>query len=265
VLRLSGAGIAASLAGCIGGLGGGDGGGTDEEYLAAAEGLGLGENWEARRIGAADGWPVEARQDVPHRANDTTWTGVESFESSVENDVWTPPDGWEETAAGDVETMQILNHGAANMEFDPTTLAAHEMFEEQTGIELDVIEIGVDQGNTREQQFLSSGDGQPYAFNVDGILVPVFVQQGYLEVTDVLYPSGAYEPYIPALRSLVEWDLDATREGPTPTAIRTSGRRAWDTSGRTSSRNRGSTPHGSRASGPGTCSRSWARRSREPT
>ena len=200
-----------STAGCLGF--GGDGDGDDEDWNSAVQGLNLGENWRARRIGAADDWPIEQRRQVPDRQNDTTWTDSGAFQSAVENDVWTPPDGWEETAAGDVDSITILNHGAANMEFDPATLAAHELFEEQTGIDIEVIEIGVDQANTREQQFLSAEEPSPHAFNVDGILVPVFVQQGYLELTDGLYPQGSYEPYIPALQSLVRWDLDASREG----------------------------------------------------
>mgnify|MGYP006290082363 FL=1 len=209
LLQTTGAGLAASIAGCLGGNGDGDG----EDFLAAAEALNLGENWQQRRIGAAENWPIEQRRNVPDRQNDSSWTDSGAFESAVENDVWAPPDGWEDTAAGEVESMTILNHGAANMEFDPATLAAHELFTEQTGIDIEVIEIGVDQANTREQQFLSSEEPSPHAFNVDGILVPQFVQQGYLEVTDGLYPEGSYDPYIPALQSLVRWDLDASREG----------------------------------------------------
>ena len=199
----------AALAGCTGG-----GGGDDGEFLSAAEELGLGENWRQRRIERArDGWAVEDRQDLPDRQNDTTWTDTGAFQSAVEADVWRPPDGWDDTPAGDIDTMQVLNHGAANMEFDPATLAAHELFTEVTGIELDVIEVGVDQANTREQQFLSSEEGSPQAFNVDGPLLPEFVAQGSLGVTDVLYPSNAYDPYIPGLRSLVRWDLDESTDG----------------------------------------------------
>ncbi|MFB6221290.1 MAG: extracellular solute-binding protein [Halolamina sp.] len=208
LLKVSGTGLAAALAGCMGG-----GGGGDDDFSSEVEKLNLGENWEQRRIGAADNWPIEKRRQTPNRQEKSTWTDSGAFKSAVENDVWAPPEGWEDTAAGDVETMTVLNHGAANMEYDPATLAAHEMFTEKTGIELDVIEVGVDQANTREQQFLSSEESSPHAFNVDGILVPQFVQQGYLEVTDALYPEGGFEPYIPSLESLVTWDLDSSREG----------------------------------------------------
>ncbi|MEF8800504.1 MAG: extracellular solute-binding protein [Halolamina sp.] len=211
VLKMTGTGLAASLAGCAG-LGDG-GGGNSEDFMAAAEELGLGENWEQRRIGAADDWPIEARRETPDRQNASGWTDSGAFQSAVENDVWAPPEGWDDTAAGDIDSMTILNHGAANMEFDPATLAAHQLFTEKTGIDIEVIEVGVDQANTQEQQFLSSEEPSPHAFNVDGILVPQFVQQGYLEQTDALYPEGGYDPYIPALESLVTWDLDESMDG----------------------------------------------------
>lgn len=152
---------------------------------------------------------MEARRDVPNRQQDQTWTDSQSFQTAP----WEPPEGWQDTIAGDVDSIQILNHGAANMEFDPATLATHELFTEKTGIEIDVLEIGVDQANLREQQFLSAQQGQPHVMNVDGPLTPVFVQQGFLEVVDPLYTSEMWDAYIPALQSLVEWDIDATREG----------------------------------------------------
>jgi multiple sugar transport system substrate-binding protein len=250
LLRLAGVGTMASIAGCSGGgggdtgtgdgdgggdtstsgggdtstsgggststSGGGGGGGTSTGgggFSSTAQALGLGENVEARRIATADDWPMEARQDTPDQQNDTTWTNSGAFQSVVENDIWKPPEGWDDTAAGDVDTLTILNHGAASMEFDPATLAAHELFTEQTGIAIDVIGIGVDQATQREQQVLSSGEGSPQVFNVNGALVPEFVQQGYLETTDVLYPEGSFEPYIPALSNLVSWELDPNYDG----------------------------------------------------
>ncbi|WP_158056310.1 ABC transporter substrate-binding protein [Halorussus halophilus] len=180
-----------------------------DTYLSQAQQLGLSENWQQRRIGAASNWTAQQRQGVPNREQDTTWTNSESFQTAP----WEPPEGWQDTAAGNVDSIQILNHGAANMEFDPATLATHELFEEKTGITVDVLEIGVDQANLREQQFLSSQQSSPHVMNVDGPLTPVFVQQGYLEAVDPLYTEEMWDSYIPALRSLVEWDIDPNRQG----------------------------------------------------
>lgn len=211
LLKLGGAGAIGALAGCIGDLTGG-GGGDGGEWQDAVAKLNLGENWEERRIGAADNWPMSERKKVP-KSGDQSWTNSGAFKSAVQNDVWAPPDGWDDTPAGDVDSIQIINHGDANMEFDPATLAAHEMFTEKTGIEVKVNAIPAEQATQREQQVLSSEKKAPHAMNVDGSLVPEFVAEGWLEVTDALYPEGAYEPYIPALQNLVEWDLDSTREG----------------------------------------------------
>lgn len=178
-------------------------------YLEEANRIGFTDDWRARRIDVADDWPIESRRDVPNRSQDQTFRGTESFSTAP----WEPPEGWDDTIAGEVDTLQILNHGAANMEFDPATLATHELFVEKTGIEIEVLEIGVDQANLREQQFLSAEQGEPHVMNVDGPLVPVFVQQGFLEVVDPLYADDMWDAYIQALRSLVEWDLDRTREG----------------------------------------------------
>lgn len=180
------------------------------EYLQAAAGLGFDENLFERRVESANGWSISDRDGLPDRGSDTSFRGTTALEMAP----WEPPAGWEDTPAGDVDTLQILNHGAANMRFDPATLATHELFEEKTGISIEPIEIGVEQANLKEQQFLGAGKGEPHVMNVDGPLTPVFVQQGYLEVVDPLYPTeDAWEPYIPALRSLVEWNIDATRSG----------------------------------------------------
>jgi multiple sugar transport system substrate-binding protein len=181
----------------------------DDEYLNEARKLGLADNWQQRRVDVADDWSMDARSDVPNRQEDSTWTDSESFQTAP----WEPPEGWQDTIAGEVDTLQILNHGAANMEFDPATLATHELFEEKTGITIEPLEIGVDQANLREQQFLSAQQGEPHVMNVDGPLTPVFVQQGFLEQVDPLYTDEMWDTYIPALRSMVEWGIDPRTEG----------------------------------------------------
>jgi len=201
--------LTATAAASVMGMTGTVQGQQDDTYLQAARSIGFDQNWQQRRIQAASDWPMEQRMDVPDRQQDTTWTGTGSFQSAP----WEPPEGWQDTIAGEVDSIQILNHGAANMEFDPATLATHELFEEKTGITVEPLEIGVDQANLREQQFLSAQQGEPQVMNVDGPLTPVFVQQGFLEVVDPLYTSEMWDSYIPALRSLVEWDINPRLEG----------------------------------------------------
>ncbi|MFB6160888.1 MAG: ABC transporter substrate-binding protein [Haloferacaceae archaeon] len=208
LLKMSGAGLAASLAGCAG-LGGGGGGGGGN-YDEAVQELGISENWQQRRIQqAVDNWPMDKRLQVP-KSGATTWTNSGAWQSAVDNNAWAPPEGWDDTAAGDVDKIQILNHGAANMQYDPATLATHELFTEQTGIEVDVLAVPAEQATTRQQQFLSSGEGKPHAFNVNGPLAPVFIEEGWLQIVDPLYPDGSVEPYIPALSSLMQWDIGPT-------------------------------------------------------
>ena len=234
VLRLTGIGALATIAGCAdssdsgsgttdggdGGTAAGDGssgdgsGGTpsgsaDSEFMSAAMELGLTDNWRARRIDVREDWSMDARRDVPDRSNDTSWEGFESFETAP----WEPPEGWEDTIAGEVDSIQIVNHGAANMEFDPATLATHELFEKKTGIEIEAVEIGVDQANLKEQQFLGSQKSQPQMFNVDGTLMPLLVQQGLLEVTDPLYSEDVFSGYVETLPQTVRWGIDSSREG----------------------------------------------------
>lgn len=200
--------VATSMAG-LASLGGYAGLQGEDEYLQAAEQIGFADNWQQRRVDVADDWSMDARMDVPDRQEDSTFRGTESFQTAP----WEPPEGWQDTIAGEVDTLQILNHGAANMEFDPATLATHELFEEKTGITIEPLEIGVDQANLREQQFLSAQQGEPHVMNVDGPLTPVFVQQGFLEVVDPLYTDEMWDTYIPALRSMVEWDINPRLEG----------------------------------------------------
>lgn len=232
----AGSAAALGLAGCTGGGGGGDtptarvetriveqegetvvktvrttpsGGAMDGEMAEFAEQINFGNNLRARRLEGAQDWAMEDRRDVPSRDEDT-WTGTRSFETAP----WEPPEGWEDTIAGEVDELQILNHGAVNMEFDPATLATHELFEKKTGIEITPIELASDRAHIKEQQLLNSKQTTPHAMTIDGSVLPPIIQPGYLEPVDALYPSeSVWDDYIPALRSLTEWTLDTTRSG----------------------------------------------------
>lgn len=211
LLKLLGASSLASVAGCIGLPGsGGGGGGGDQSFLEAADQLSIGQNLRDRRLATAKEWPIQKRKDVPKRDRDTSWKGFGSFQSAP----WSPPDGWKDTPAGEVDELGIINHGAANMEFDPATLATHELFEKKTGINLNVTEIGVDKANQKEQQIFRAKQDTPQLMNVDGSLVAQFVSRGYLTPVDVLYPKqNVWGLYSPSLQDMVQSDIDPTRDG----------------------------------------------------
>lgn len=208
LMQVLGAGAAASTAGCLG-FGGGDGGGSSKKYREEAQKIPFGENLEERRLATKEEWPYEKRQKVPARKNGKEWSNFASFESQP----WEPPEGWKDTIASEVDELQILNHGAVNMKYDPATVATHRIFEEQTGIELNPMELGVTKATTKEQQVLQSEKGSPTIMNINGTVMPILTRQGWLETTDTLYPEGAWDMYIPALQSLVEWGNDPTTEG----------------------------------------------------
>lgn len=177
VLKYSVGGATVVIAGCAGNpLDGPGGAGTTTtgqgEFLDAAAEIDFQSGLRERRLPAMEQWPIEQRQDVPSRANDASWRGFEAFDTAP----WEPPSGWEDTPAGDVDSIQVLNHGAANMEFDPATLATHELFEDRTGITVEPLEIGVDQANLKEQTILSARQSEPQVMNVDGPLAPLLIQ-----------------------------------------------------------------------------------------
>lgn len=209
ILKTLGAGSLASVAGCIG-IPGSSGTGESQNFLKAAKQIDFAQNLRDRRLATTKEWSIQKRKDVPVRGSDNSWVGSGSFESAP----WSPPEGWKDTPAGEVDQLEIINHGAATMEFDPATLATFEIFQEKTGIDLNLIEVGVTQANQQEQQIFRAEQNTPQLMNINGALVPQFVRRGYLTPVDTLYPSqNVWDIYAPALRNMVQWDIDPTREG----------------------------------------------------
>lgn len=209
ILKTIGAGSVVSVAGCIG-IPGSSGAGASEEFLKAAKQINFAKNLRDRRLATTEEWPIRKRKDVPERDSDNSWVGFGSFESAP----WSPPEGWKDTPAGEVDQLEIINHGAATMEFDPATLATFEIFQEKTGIDLNPIEVGVTQANQQEQQIFRAGQSTPQLMNINGSLVPQFVARGYLTPVDTLYPGqNVWDIYPSALRNMVQWKIDPTRKG----------------------------------------------------
>jgi len=201
---------AAGIAGCSGsddsdgGGGGGGGGGGDDgsngssgssDFMSHAQSIGFTENWKERRLTTLDEWTLEQRQAIPaegNRADSSAWAESESVQSAP----WQPPEGWEDTPAGDIEEIQLLNFGS--LEFDPATVAAHGMFEDRTGITINSLEITVDQAIPKETAFLQAGQGEPEGFQVvvtDSL--SSFSTAGHLQSVDPMFSEEMWDPIQP--------------------------------------------------------------------
>jgi multiple sugar transport system substrate-binding protein len=225
ILKFAGIAGASALAGCGddsnggtptpggdgdggGGDGDGDGDGNDGmtptatpasgsgDFQSQLSQMGWGENPD-RRMSSLEEWPADQRP-VPDNPSEGVDPWLES--GAIQNSPYEPVPGWRETAATEVDNIQILNFGS--LEFDPATLAVYALFEDRYDIEVDPLAIPVDQAIPREAAFLSSGDPEPVGFGT--VLVDTlttFVANDYLEPLNPMWPDNSmWEPYQPLMQ-----------------------------------------------------------------
>jgi multiple sugar transport system substrate-binding protein len=179
-----------SIAGCSsGGEGDQDSTNNAQESLDQID---FSSNWEDRRLASLEEWPAEQRQQVP--SEDTSFQAWKDS-GTLQSAPWQPPEGWEDTPAGDVDTLQILNDGS--LDFDPATVATMAMFEEATGIEIEVLTPTDDQVIPQSTAIFQNEASQPHVLSV---IVPSsfssFAENGYLERTEaVMSESDMWDPY----------------------------------------------------------------------
>jgi multiple sugar transport system substrate-binding protein len=150
-----------------------------------------------------ESWPPEDRQDVPPGDQPTDWAG----RGAVETAVYSLPEGWEDTSAADVDNIQIANFGS--LEFDPATVARHEVFTRETGISRDYITSEVNTAIPQQQSFLSSQQGSPVAFNVELQTFTSFVQNGWIETQQPLWGDGGpFEAFPDVVSEVLSSDRD---------------------------------------------------------
>lgn len=197
---LAGTGALSATAGCIGNSGGNGGGSGSDEFQSAAKKIDFGKNWKQRRLASLDEWTLEERQETPppNKA-----TNVQAWKDSipVKTAPWNPPDGWKDTAAANVDSLQMLNFG--EMKYDPGIVATNALFEDRTGINIDPLEIVVDQAIPKETAFLKAERSKPQMFSVviDNSLSS-FVAGEHLTKLDPLMPKDEmWDPYIPLTKS----------------------------------------------------------------
>lgn len=203
-------GASVGLAGCVGGDGGDGGGGGggnqsggngsgggSSDLQSAVSNIGYGENWEERRglANPSENWAMESRLQVPESdlgASDS-WIDTETVKSAT----WEPPSGWDDTAASDVDTIEILNYG--DMQFDRATAATDALFEDRTGIKMSRTQVVVDQAIPKAAAFLSSKQSSPQMLlSTTYSSMSTYANNGYLEPVDFIQPDDAmWEPYLP--------------------------------------------------------------------
>lgn len=222
ILKYTGTAGLAALAGCgsgnnsgSGSNGGGDGGGSTTTSASGGSGgsdfqsqlsqMGWGENPD-RRMSSLEEWPADQRP-VPDNPSE----GVEPWLNSgaISNSPYEPVPGWDDTAATEVDSIQILNFGS--LEFDPATLAVYALFEDRYGIEVEPLAIPVDQAIPREAAFLSSGEPEPVAFGtVLSDTLSSFVTNDYLQPLDAMWPDDSmWEPYQPLMQQSFTYQQNA--------------------------------------------------------
>lgn len=207
MMALMGAGTGGILAGCTGGGGGdggdggdGGGGGGGSELEQAVSDLDFSENWQERRgISNRDDWAMEDRLQVPE--GDALYEIDEWLDTtSVDTAHWEPPSGWEDTAAGDVDTLQHLNYG--DLQFDRATVATYALFEKVTGIEIETLEIVVDQAIPKMAANFSAQESSPHFLcNSAHQSMSSYAAGGHLEPVGFTQPNDEmWDPYIPTAK-----------------------------------------------------------------
>ncbi|WP_152424551.1 extracellular solute-binding protein [Halococcus salifodinae] len=227
ILRATISAGALGLAGCSGSGGGGNGsggnggggngsggngGGGSSGFMEQAQSIAFADNWQDRRLTDLDEWPLEKRQAIPaegERADSSAWAESEAVQSAP----WQPPEGWDDTAAADVDEIQLLNFGS--LEFDPGTVAAHGMFEDRTGITINPLEITVDQAIPKETAFLQAGESTPQGFQVVvADSMSSFAEAGHLQAVDPLFgDESMWDPIQPVGKQTLNYN-DQLQGGP---------------------------------------------------
>ena len=198
---LASTGALSAFAGCSSS----DGGGSTSIDSGKSANIDFATNWKKRRTTSLDEWKIEDRQAIPPKddlGSVDAWKGSKSVKSAP----WKPPSGWKDTAAGDVDSIQVLNFGS--LDYDPATVATYAMFEKQTGIEIKPLEIVVDQAIPKETAFLQANRGKPQSFEVvTTSSLSSFAAGGYLTQLDPLMANDdMWKPYQPVTKPTSTWN-----------------------------------------------------------
>jgi len=187
---------------------GGGGGGTstpmDSKFMQEVNKIQWDKDWQDRRLQSLDDWPMEVRNAVPEPESQA-WGTIDGWKESrsVQESNWEPPAGWEDTLAGEVNSLGALNYGS--LDFDPATAATYALFEEKTGISIEAQELGPSQVDAKTASLLQASEPEPALLQVPPLdNLSNFANNGYLQDVSWLN-EGKWNAYLPVSKQGHSW------------------------------------------------------------
>jgi multiple sugar transport system substrate-binding protein len=179
VLRLAGAVSLMGVAGCMGsGQNSGNGGGAQK---GPAGTLG---SWS---------FDVNSPKPVGERITGPEWTAPKYDKNAVAN--------------------EISHFNMGSMKHDPASVWWHKYVEEKTGIKPKAVVIPSRNAVSKMTTLLSSGSKEPALLQLSQEFLMGFLQNGWLEPVDELWPDEAYEYFPPYYQTQLNTGLDVSLEG----------------------------------------------------
>ena len=175
MLGLASAVGAGGVAGCIGGgSSGGDSGGP---------------------AGTVGSWSLEANSPSPvkKRINGADWTPPKYDKSEV--------------------ATEISHFNLGSLKNDPATEWWQNHFKKKTGINVSAVTVPSKDAVSKMTTLLSSGSSEPVGLQLSQEFFMDFVEKGWLEPVDEIWPDGAYSTFPPYYKEQVRTGLDSSLEG----------------------------------------------------
>ena len=121
---------------------------------------------------------------------------------------WIPPQFDKSEVAGEISHFNL-----GSLKNDPATAWWHKKFEEKTGITPTAVTVPSKNAVSKMTTLLSSGSKDPALLQISQEFFMDFVEKGWLEPVDELWPDGAYDTYPPFYKNQLVTGLDGSLEG----------------------------------------------------
>lgn len=130
------------------------------------------------------------------------------IQERINGQEWIPPEFDQSEVASSIQSFNL-----GGMENDPATAWYNEKFTEETGIEVEPIEVPSSDAVSKMTTVLSAGTQEPVLFQVSQEFYMDFVANGWFEPADILWSSQAYDAFPPYYETDAKTDLDPSLDG----------------------------------------------------